>query len=109
MLEPQSATDERLLANREGPYVHIDTTLQIERQRATNGAQTTNRALAAFKFQASSTYARHEFNRTLIRDLAYLVAKSKKTNSVGNLLGEITRSFGTRQSSKNRLTRCIGI
>src|SRR5690348_13556940 len=89
--------------------IHVDTTLQIERFKTPVRADRVNRALGKFPFQSTSTYARYEFNRTLLRDLAYLYARCQKATQLGDIIGALNHAFGGRLASKNRLTRCLEV
>jgi hypothetical protein len=109
MSEARTPPAESVVGSAEGAYIHIDTTLQIEAFKRGRHAALLKAALAPFKFRSTSTYVKHEFNRTWIRDCAYLYAKEEKSNSVADLFEAINRSFGSRMGQKNRLTRCLEI
>lgn len=87
--------------------VHLDTTIMLEQFKAEPRPSKVDRGLKNLKFRSTSTYARHEFNRTWMRDMAYLYAKARQVNSIESLYVEIGRSFQGGQ--KNRLTRCLEI
>lgn len=90
-------------------HIHLDTTLQIERLKTDELAEAVNKGLRDFRFRSTSSYAKHEFNRTLIRDLAFLYTHAQRASGTGDIIGQINKSFGTKLGSKNRLTRCLEI
>jgi len=90
-------------------HIHLDTTLQIERLKTDELATAVDKGLHDFKFRSTSTYAKHEFNRTLIRDLAFLYTHAQRASGFGDIVGQIKNSFGSKLASKNRLTRCLEI
>lgn len=103
----ESAQGKPVDATRPQSAVHIDTTLQIERFKTPARAQKVKLALSDFAFRSTSTYARYEFARTLLRDLAYLYTIAAKARQIGDVLEEVKRSFGVSGGQKNRLLRCI--
>ncbi|HET6251100.1 MAG TPA: hypothetical protein VFE47_25660 [Tepidisphaeraceae bacterium] len=109
MNEPPLDCAEGRLPSGDGPYIHVDTTLQIEQLKTPLRAEVVKRALAEYKFRSTSTYARFEFNRTLLRDLAYLYVRAQKARGLGDILGEINKAFTSRMASRNRLARCLEV
>jgi hypothetical protein len=92
-----------------GPYIHVDTTLQIDRLKAPARATLVKNALAPFKFRSTSTYARYEFLRSWVRDLVWLYTNSEKCKRRSDIDEAILRSFGAQQAPKSRLTRTLEI
>lgn len=87
--------------------VHLDTTIMLEQFKVAPQPKKIESKLKEFKFRSTSTYARHEFNRTWMKDMAYLYAKAGQVKSIQALYAEIGRSF--QGGPKSRMTRCLQI
>ena len=87
--------------------IHLDTTVMLEQFKAGPRPSKVERNLEKFKFRSTSTYARHEYNRTWVKDMAYLYARAGQVAGIQELYGEVGRSFHGGQ--KNRMTRCLEI
>jgi hypothetical protein len=87
--------------------IHLDTTVMLEQFKAEPRPSKVERNLEKFKFRSTSTYARYEYNRTWVKDMAYLYARAGQVAGIHELYGEIGRSFQGGQ--KNRMTRCLEI
>ena len=55
--------------------IHLDTTVMLEQFKAEPRPSKVERNLEKFKFRSTSTYARHEYNRTWVRDMALPICK----------------------------------
>lgn len=87
--------------------VHLDTTVMLEQFKAEPRPTKVQTGLSGFRFKSTSTYARHELNRTWLRDLAYLYTAAMQVKSIADLYARIGSSFSGGQ--QNRLTRCLEI
>jgi hypothetical protein len=87
--------------------IHLDTTLQIEGLKSQRQRQAVARGLKSYTFRSTSTYARYEFNRTIIRDLTYLHAICHQVQTLAEVYQRVQASFGPSKSSRNRLTRIL--
>jgi hypothetical protein len=87
--------------------VHLDTTVMLEQFKVASRAAKVVKALSHFRFKSTSTFARHEMNRTWLSDLAYLYEQARKYNRIEDIYAQIGRSFHGGQYA--RLTRCLEI
>lgn len=87
--------------------VHIDTSLQIERCKAPKKAQIVERSLKVFRFKSTSSYARYEFKRAWLRDLAYIYSALQEVNRIEELLGYVNDKLNAHPSNRRRVSRCI--
>lgn len=86
--------------------VHIDTTLQIERCKGKKKAEVVEDVLRQFRFTSTSTYAKLEFKRAWLRDLAYLYEISKNANRFEDVLAHVDDKLGAHPLSRRRVSRC---
>ncbi len=86
--------------------VLLDTSVQIERFKAARKSKPVEAALRDFRFKATSSYARFEFNRAWLRRLACVYEISKKAKSVHELFGLIDDKYGKHPAHVRWLTTC---
>ncbi len=86
--------------------VLVETTLQIERQKARGSSRRVEAFLSGFRFTATSSYSRLEFKRAWLRDLAYLHVKCSKCSRLEDVEEAIQESFAKHPSQRRRLNRC---
>lgn len=87
--------------------VHIDTSLQIERCKEPKKAEIVERALEAFGFKSTSSYAKFEFKCAWLRDLAYLYSCSQKVDRLEELLGYVNDKLNAHPANRCRVSRCL--
>ncbi len=86
--------------------VHIDTSLQIEQQKAEVKAGPVRRALSQYKFTSTSSYARKEFKRAWLKDLGLCYKATRDAKQIGDVFENIRKST-YHAAAKRRLDRCI--
>jgi len=86
--------------------VHIDTSLQIERCKEHRKKRIVECALEDFGFKSSSSYAKFEFKRAWLRDLAYLYSASQKVGRLDELIGYINDNLNAHPVNQRRVSRC---
>jgi len=84
---------------------HVDTSLMVEQQKSEKEATRVRSALAVYKFRSSSTFARKEYKRSWLQDLAYLHKLSKDAADLGDLIRLVERKLGMPVQSRRR-KRC---
>lgn len=93
-------------ANPAGRTVQVDTSLIIEQQKSEGEAAPVRAALSRYLFRGSSTYARKEFKRAWLQDLALLNRLAKDSADIGELLRRIETSVGL-PAARRRRSRCV--
>jgi len=73
--------------------VHVDTSLQIEQQKVQAQSEPVRRALAAYSFISTSTYALKEFKRAWLQDLNLIYSKSRDCKQIGDVYTAIQRAL----------------
>lgn len=86
--------------------VLLDTSIQIERFKAARKSKPVEAALCDFRFKATSSYARFEFNRAWLRRLACVYEISTNAKSVHELFGLIEDKYGKHPAHVRWLTTC---
>jgi len=87
--------------------VHIDTSLQIERCKASPKADVVERSLEPYRFKSTSTYAKLEFKRAWLQRLAYIYSICYEVTRVDELLGYVDDKLGAHPKLARKLTTCI--
>jgi len=87
--------------------VLIDTSLQIERCKSQNKAVVVERSLRRFGFKSTSSYAKLEFKRAWLRDLAYIYRESECVNRPEELVGRINDKLNRHPANRRRVSRCL--
>ncbi len=86
--------------------VHIDTSLQIELQKSHNNANPVRAALSKYVFSSTSTYARKEFKRGWLQDLALIYKLCDRCKSVPELYDQV-QSATNHPMAQRRRSRCL--
>jgi len=87
--------------------IHLDTSVMLEQFKVASRAYKVVDALCPFRFKSTSTFARHELNRTWLTDLAFLYEQTRKHRRIEDVNAQIGKSFQGGQ--KARMTRCLEI
>lgn len=107
MIDPPGAENlQNTTANVPRRTVQIDTSLIIEQQKSEAEAAPVRDALSGYVFRASSTYARKEFKRAWLQDLALLNKLARESADIGELLRKVETSVGLPVARRRR-SRCV--
>ena len=87
--------------------MHIDTSLQIERCKASTKAYVVERALEPYRFKSTSTYAKLEFKRAWLQRLAYIYSACFDVARMDELLGYVNDRLGSNPKLLRKLTTTI--
>lgn len=90
----------------EGQTVHLDTSLVIEQQKSEKLARPVRKAMERYKFRATSTYAKKEFKRAWLQDLALIYRLAQDCQRIEDLHERIEKSLW-HTGAKRRRSRCI--
>lgn len=86
--------------------VHLDTSVQIEQQKGEVKAGRVRRALSKYVFSSTSTYARKEFKRAWLKDLALIYRLCDGCKSISELYEKVRKST-THPAVRRRRERCL--
>jgi hypothetical protein len=84
--------------------VHIDTSLQIEQQKVVGRSLPVQQALSKYVFSSTSSYARKEFKKAWLQDLALVYKLTRNAAQIGDVYTAIDKSTWAR---RRRLSRCL--
>jgi hypothetical protein len=87
--------------------IHLDTSVQIERCKEPRLSQPVENLLKTYSFRSTSSYAKLEFKRSWIRDLAYLHEQCIQLKDWRLVQSKVTSAFSNNPQSGRRLNRCI--
>jgi len=87
--------------------VHIDTSIQIERCKGPKKAERVEESLRVFRFKSTSSYAKFEFKRAWLRDLAYLYHASETVTRLDEIIGYVNNRLDANPQARRRVSRCL--
>lgn len=87
--------------------VHIDTSIQIERCKEPKKKKVVEEILKDFRFKSTSSYAKFEFKRAWLRDLAYLYKASREVESFGDIIAYVDDKLNAHLANRRRVSRCL--
>lgn len=93
--------------NQDCKYFHLDTSIQVERQKAPRKACPVENILKQSKFKSTSTYAWLEFKRAWIQRLEYLYRQTFAVENDHHLSGHLSDKLGAHHLQRRRLSTCL--
>ena len=87
--------------------VHIDTSIQIERCKEAKKAKVVEKILKDFRFKSTSSYAKFEFKRAWLRDLAFLYKASRNVEKFGDVIAYVDEHLNAYPMNRRRVSRCL--
>ena len=97
-------------SNSQEPIVrtlHLDTSVQVERVKAARKSDPVEKAIAEFRFLATSTYARFEFKKTWLYALGVLHELSRSAARVEEIVGLLDDRFGKNTFQHRKLSTAL--
>jgi hypothetical protein len=87
--------------------LHIDTSIQIERCKSLRKAEPIEQALKEFRFKSTSTYAKLEFKRAWLQNLAYLHSASFRVQRDDDLFEYVNDKLGAHPAHRRKMSTCL--
>jgi hypothetical protein len=97
------------MTKKETSTLHIDTSLQIERCKATRRSQVVEQEIRQFRFLSTSTYAKLEFKRAWLQRLAYLYSLSGTVATTAELIGRVNERLSSHPLHQRQLSTCLEV